>query len=663
MAEKKVPPRVIIDRIYPAVDCGKFPVKRVINEIVRVRAIILCDGHDIIKGNLLYRFAGERVWKKTALSYDENDGWHGHFIPDRIGTWQYAVEADIDHYGTWRRDLLKRLEAGQNVRADIRIGMTLLKDWQPQLSADFAEEVSKAIETLEQLTRQDDNELSHYTLRQIAENTALMQIAMSIRDDRHYVRSQTTYEVSVEPVLAGFSAWYEFFPRSTSGKPDRHGTFKECERQLEYIADLGFDIAYLPPVHPIGVSFRKGKNNALAARPDDVGSPWAIGGKEGGHKAIHPDLGTLEDFRSLVAKAENLGLKIALDIAFQVSPDHPYVTEHPEWFYKRPDGSIQYAENPPKKYQDIYPLNFENENWQALWEELKSVIFFWVENGVRVFRVDNPHTKPFHFWQWLIAKTQKKYPDVIFLSEAFTRPHRMAYLAKAGFSQSYTYFAWRSTKHDLISYMTELTRTELQEYFRPNFWPNTPDILTEQLQTGNRDIFIQRLILAATLTASYGIYGPAFELMEHVPREHGSEEYMDSEKYEIRVWDLQSEKSLAPLIKQLNHIRHINPALQSNRNLRFHAVDNDALLAYSKATDDNSNIILVIVNLTPATAQSGIVDFAIHELGIKPGVPYDVCDTITGTRYQWRDWRNYVALYPAKYPAHIFTVKQSVTDY
>jgi starch synthase (maltosyl-transferring) len=440
------------------------------------------------------------------------------------------------------------------------------------------------------------------------------------------------------------------FPRSCGGG------LKEAQSRLPYIAELGFDVLYLPPVHPIGRTHRKGKNNRPRADPGDPGSPWAIGAEEGGHKSIHPKLGTLEDFEAFLAKAKEYGIEIALDIAFQCSPDHPYVKEHPRWFRWRPDGAVQYAENPPKKYEDIYPIDFETDDWQALWEELKSVFLFWIERGVRVFRVDNPHTKPFRFWEWLITEIKQDHPDVLFLAEAFTRPKIMYYLAKLGFSQSYTYFTWRNERWDLTEYFTELTQTNVREYFRPNPWPNTPDILHEFLQTGGRPAFIIRYILAATLGANYGIYGPAFELCEHLPRESGSEEYLDSEKYQIRNWDLNRPDSLKYLIARVNHIRRQNPALQADQHLRFYSTDNDQLIAYSKTTETLDNIIVVVVNLDPYHAQSGWVELPLKDLQLRAQAPYQMHDLLTGASYTWHGALNYVGLDPYRQPAHVFKV-------
>jgi len=473
-------------------------------------------------------------------------------------------------------------------------------------------------------------------------------------------RCEKDLTVVVEREKARFSTWYELFPRSCSPQPGRHGTLRDCAAWLPYIASMGFDLIYLPPIHPIGRTFRKGKNNSVTAQPDDVGSPWAIGSMEGGHKSIHPELGTLEDFRQFVFKAAEYGLEVAIDIAFQCSPDHPYGREHPEWFRTRPDGTIQYAENPPKKYQDIYPLNFETSQWRELWEELKSVLEHWIHQGVRIFRVDNPHTKAFPFWEWVIRELKGQYPEVIFLAEAFTRPHVMYRLAKLGFSQSYTYFTWRNTKQELTDYFRELTGSDVREYLRPNLWPNTPDILPEFLQVGGRPAFMIRLVLAATLGASYGIYGPAFELCENTPREPGSEEYLNSEKYELKHRDLNSAWSLKDFIGRVNRIRSENPALQSNHSLRFHDTDNPALICYSKATDDLSNIIIVVVNLDAFHTQASWINLDLKTLGLAADHSFQAHDLLGEGRYLWQGARNYVELTPESLPAHILRVRKWV---
>ncbi len=489
----------------------------------------------------------------------------------------------------------------------------------------------------------------------------LVELMAKYSDRRHSTIYERELWVAVDVERARFSAWYEMFPRS-AGEPGRHGTFKDCEKQLERITAMGFDVLYFPPIHPIGRSFRKGKNNDATCQSDDVGSPWAIGSADGGHKSIHSSLGTLDDFRRLVTHARQMGIEIALDIAFQCAPDHQYITQHPEWFKHRPDGTIQYAENPPKKYQDIVPFDFECESWISLWQELKSIFDFWIEQGVKIFRVDNPHTKAFPFWEWCLAELRAEHPELVFLAEAFTRPHLLNRLAKIGFTQSYNYFPWRNTKEELTTYFTELSQSPLSDFLRPNLWPNTPDILTEFLQHGGKPAFMIRLILAATLSPSYGIYGPAFELCENVPRELGSEEYLNSEKYEIRSWDLKSPDSLEGLISRINRIRKKNPAFQYNHHLKFHPTDNPQLLAYSKSTEDGSNVVLTVVNLSPHYVHSGWIELSLEDLGLPAGKSFQMHDQLTDTRFLWHGSKNYVQLNPQVLPAHIFSIMPEHPD-
>jgi starch synthase (maltosyl-transferring) len=646
--------RVIIETVRPEIDCGRFPIKRARGEKVIVEADAFTDGHDLLGCVLSYRKGIAGHWTEIPMTSLGNDRWRGDFTVTDLGLYQYTVTAWIDRFMSWRRDLRAKVEAGQDVTVELLVGAELLQQASKRASGAAAEQLRTWAKTLSTATRGDDESI------ELALDTELA-LQMARFPDRTLA---TTYskvlDVMVDRVRARFSAWYEMFPRSCAPTPGQHGTFKDCEARLPDIASMGFDVLYLPPIHPIGRSHRKGKNNAPSAGPHDPGSPWGIGAAEGGHKAIHPQLGTPEDFRRLVANAREHGIDIALDLAFQCSPDHPYVQDHPQWFRWRPDGTVQYAENPPKKYQDIYPLEFQTEHWQDLWEELKSVVLFWIEQGVRIFRVDNPHTKPFHFWEWLIREVKRLHPEIIFLAEAFTRPKVMYYLAKAGFTQSYTYFAWRNTKAELTQYFTELTQTEVREFFRPNLWPNTPDILTEYLQLGGRPAFMARLVLAATLGASYGIYGPAFELGEHLPREPGSEEYLDSEKYEIKHWAIDRPDSLRDFIGRVNRIRRENPALHSHGGLRFHPVDNEQLICYSKQTEDASNIILVIVNLDPHHTQSGWVDLPADLQAERPAAPYQVHDLLSDGRYLWHGSRNFVELIPQVVPAHIFRIRHRV---
>jgi starch synthase (maltosyl-transferring) len=583
-----------------------------------------------------------------------NDRWRGRFPVSQLGHYRYSITAWVDGFESWRQGLSKKVQAGQDVSVDLLGGAALIAEASQR--ADGAD--ARSLQGWAEAIQDPSTPVPDRALLALSDEVASL---VSRYPDR---RSASTYTKELAAVVdrerARFSAWYEMFPRSCSPRPGQHGTFKDCESRLPYIAEMGFDVLYLPPIHPIGVTQRKGKNNSLTTTPEDAGVPWAIGGKEGGHKSVHPELGTLEDFRHFVAKAREYDIDVALDIAFQCSPDHPYVREHPEWFRQRPDGTIQYAENPPKRYEDIYPFDFETEDWPGLWEELKSIFLFWAEQGVHIFRVDNPHTKTFPFWEWVIAEVKRDYPDAIFLSEAFTRPKVMYRLAKLGFTQSYTYFAWRNTKWDLTQYFTELTKTEVREFFRPNLWPNTPDILTEYLQTGGRPAFMARLVLAATLGANYGIYGPAFELCENRPREHGSEEYLDSEKYQIRHWDIDDRNGLKEIIAVVNRIRRDNPALQSDWSLLFHPTDNEQLICYSKQTEDLSNIILVVVNVDPYHTHSGWVDLSSQQLGLGQDEAFQVHDLLTNARYLWQGHRNYVELNPHSIPAHIFRVNRRV---
>lgn len=645
--------RVVIEAVTPEIDGGRFPIKRVVGESVFVEADIFADGHDLLAARLLSRKEGVSPWSEVPMKQGVNDRWRGTFIVEEEGIYSYTIQAWVDRFRSWRQGLSKKVLAGQEVSADLLMGAEILADLIPNASGEDAGKIREAVKTLrsaETETRRAD----------AAMDEGLAEAATRCPERKWATVYERELRVVVEPVKARFSTWYEMFPRSCSPQKGRSGTLRDCEPRLSYIAGMGFDILYLPPIHPIGRTHRKGRNNNPKGNPGDVGSPWAIGAAEGGHREVHPDLGTLDDFRRLVVKAREQGLEVALDIAFQCTPDHPYAKEHPEWFRRRPDGTIQYAENPPKKYEDIYPFDFATENWRELWEELKGVFFFWMDQGIRIFRVDNPHTKPFVFWEWLIGEVKKKDPGVIFLAEAFTRPKIMYRLAKLGFSQSYTYFAWRNTKWELEQYFTELTRSEVKEFFRPNLWPNTPDILTEYLQMGGRPAFMARLVLAATLGASYGIYGPAFELCENQPRELGSEEYLDSEKYELKNWDLSRPDILKGFIARVNRIRRENPALQGDRNLKFHSVDNEQLICYSKNTEDLSNFILVVVNLDPHHAHAGWVNLPLTDMGLDPRQPYQVHDLLSGARYLWTGPRNYVAVDPGMAPAHIFRILRRV---
>ena len=675
--------RVVIEAVTPQLDSGRFPVRRIAGDRVQVAAAAYADGHDEVAARLLYRAAAEQQWRTASLRALGNDLWSGSFIVDRLGEWAFTVEAWIDRFASWAADLRKRLAGRQpgavvavtdaDLALALRTGAMLIRQGAKRALGADARQLTEAAERLEMLA-QDAGAVAEFPV-----SDAILRLMNAYPDLTHATRYQPELPLWVDRERARFSAWYELFPRSASPHPGRHGTFADVERQLPEIAAMGFDILYLPPIHPIGRSYRKGPNNTTAPPPDAPGSPWAIGDANapdirpdggqcrqgcGGHKSIHPELGTFEDFGRLVKAAQAHGMEIALDIAFQCSPDHPWVKEHPDWFVIRPDGSIQYAENPPKKYQDIYPLNFESPDWRGLWDELYSVFEFWIERGVSVFRVDNPHTKAFPFWEWCLGTLSRKYPETIFLAEAFTRPHVMYGLAKRGFTQSYTYFTWRNTKSELEEYLNELTQPPLSDFFRPNFWPNTPDILHKTLQQGGPPAFAQRIILAATLASNYGIYGPAYELAENKPAAPApgiseSEEYLNSEKYEIRQRNRNAPGSLVPLIARLNRIRRENAALHANDSLYFHRIDNPNLLCYSKAAGNFDNLLLVVVNLDAVYEQSGWTDLDLTALNLKPEESFVVEDLLNGgEQYLWKGRRNFVILRPGTRPAHILRVRR-----
>ena len=644
--------RVQIEGVWPEIDGGRFPIKRTVGEKVHVEVDMFGDGHDAVSGVLLYRPETSQQWQEVPLSPLVNDRWQGEFSVAEMGSYVYTIMGWVDHFKSWRRDIVKKIDAAQVTPVDWLIGAELIEKASQRASGQDAEQLKTWAAALRSHHKQSNGILED---KAVSQDLATL---MAKYPDREFA---TTYEkllkITVDRERARFSTWYELFPRSC-GAPGQHGTFADCIARLPYIADLGFDVLYLPPIHPIGTTFRKGKNNTTVPEPGDVGVPWGIGSPEGGHKAIHPELGTLEDFRKLVAEAAKYGIEIALDLAYQCSPDHPYAQEHTAWFKRRPDGTIQYAENPPKKYQDIYPIDFETEDWQNLWEELKSVVIFWIEQGVKIFRVDNPHTKAFNFWEWMIGEIKQDYPDVLFLAEAFTRPKMMYRLAKQGFSQSYTYFTWRNNKWELTEYMKELTQTPVHEFFRPNFWPNTPDILHAYLQHGGLPAFKIRLALAGTMTANYGIYGPAFEVCENRALKEGSEEYLNSEKYQIREWDLNSPYSIKDWIRRVNHARREHPALQSNKSIRFHQVDNEQIICYTKQTEDLSDVMLTVVNLDPHNTQSGWLHLPLESLGINPNQPYQVHDLLNDAQYTWEGGSNYVELNPHVAPAHLFWIRQ-----
>jgi starch synthase (maltosyl-transferring) len=635
--------RVVVEGVLPQVDGGRFPIKRTVGEEVVVTADIFADGHDVLAAALLFRKAGDREWREVPMALVENDRWTGRFVVDSLGRYVYTVEGWIDRFESWRHELSAKFGAGQDVASELLEGAALIRRTGDSKLSDIASR-------LEQL------EVDQGARVAVALSGTLRQQMAGLADRSRATRLDRQLAVTVERERARFGAWYEMFPRSAGTDPTRSATFDEAAERLSYVAAMGFDVLYLPPIHPIGHSFRKGRNNSLQATPADPGSPWAIGSEAGGHTAVDPGLGTIADFDRFVESARRHGLEIALDLAYQVSPDHPYVREHPEWFRQRPDGSIKYAENPPKKYQDIYPLNFESEGWQSLWLELKDVIEFWIDHGVKIFRVDNPHTKPFGFWEWVLSEIKRGHPETIFLSEAFTRPKVMRYLAKAGFSQSYTYFTWRNTVQELADYFTELTQADVREYMRPNLFANTPDILHAYLQRGGRPAFHVRLILAATLGASYGIYS-GFELFEGVPVREGSEEYLDSEKYQIRIRNFDQTDSLAETITRVNAIRHEHPALQHDWSLEFHETDNPELLCYSKRSSDGRDTLVMVVNVDPFHMQQGFVRLPLTDWGLPTESRLEIAELLSGERYVWRGEWNYVRLDPPGRMAHILHVQ------
>jgi starch synthase (maltosyl-transferring) len=668
--------RVVFGQVQPELDGGAHAVKRIVGDRVTVSADLIADGHDVVAGEVIVRpplpaaplpeagaadrgpseqGAGEHALELVIpLHALDTDRHEASFEVNLLGRWQYTLRAWIDHFASWRRGFLRKLDAGQDVDVDLLVGAELVRAAAERATTDERWALERAAATLADRTRR---------AAERARETLTEEVSTLMR--RHPDRS-TASELGrwlplwVDREKARFSAWYEMFPRST-GADGKHGTFKTALKRLPYVAAMGFDVLYLPPIHPIGLTFRKGKNNQPVASEADVGSPWAIGGPEGGHKSVHPELGTLADFDEFAAAAARHGLELALDIALQVTPDHPYVKDHPEWFRHRPDGTIQYAENPPKKYQDIYPFDFETEAWQSLWQELASIFEFWIARGVRIFRVDNPHTKSLPFWRWCIQELTSRHPDVLFLAEAFTRPKLMYLLAKIGFSQSYTYFSWRNTAAELREYVREITAPPVSDFFRPNFWPTTPDILPEHLQHAGRPAFNVRLVLAALLSSSYGIYGPAFELMDNVPRP-GVEEYADNEKYELKRWDIAREDSLRPLITRLNQIRRDNRALQRN-DIVFHGSDNELLLCFSKHDRDGDNSVLVVVNLDVHNAQAGWVELDLERVAPSPdgasrAREMQLHDLLSDARYFCDGRRLFVRLDPRSAPAHVFRLRR-----
>jgi starch synthase (maltosyl-transferring) len=639
--------RVIITNVSPTVESGRYTAKAVSGDKITFTADVFGDGHDVIAASIYFRQQGLDNVEELPMTLINNDHWEVAHVFKQTGRFEFWVEGWEDHYGNWKHGLIKKYEAGQDLTVELQIGVALL-----QKAAEFSEANRPVLQQWIERFNQAESVAASVSLA-IAPELVRLMYSYRLPD---IITASDRYPLEIERKKAAFSSWYELFPRSASAEPGKHGTFKDVMNLLPRVAQMGFDVLYFPPIHPIGEKNRKGRNNTLTPEPGDPGSPWAIGNRKGGHKAIHPQLGTLRDFKKLIAAANNLDIEIAMDIAFQCAPDHPYVKEHPEWFTWRPDGTVQYAENPPKKYEDILPFNFETDDWENLWEELKSVIEYWVDAGIRIFRIDNPHTKAFRFWEWTINEIRTKNPEVLFLAEAFTRPRVMERLAKAGFNQSYTYFTWRNNKKELEEYMLELTQTEMRHYFRPNFWPNTPDILPPALIQGGDNAHIMRLILAATLSSSYGIYGPVYEFGINTP--HGAkEEYVDNEKYEIKHWNWNQYTRITELIIRINQIRKENSSLQTTWNVTFAETTNDQIICYIKTDPATGNRLIIAVNMDVQHTQRAMVRIPLAELDILPGSSFRIRDLLSGDKYTWADEWQYVELNPYLMPAHIFRIE------
>jgi starch synthase (maltosyl-transferring) len=640
--------RVVIDYVYPKINDGNFYIKRVVNEVVSVKAHVLVDGHDVIAASVLYKHESDKNWKEVRMHHVVNDEWNASFTVTKQGYYTYKVQGWVDYALNWQHGIERKIDDNQHVKSELLEGIQFVKDI-------IDKNPGNDTAYLEHLQHIFANEHDYDEAVKEATSKKLHNIFVKY-PQKILANTSKDYQIYVDRLKARFSTWYEFFPRSASEFEGPHGTFKDCERLLPRVAKMGFDTLYFPPIHPIGEVNRKGKNNTPTAQQGDVGSTWGVGSHFGGHKAIHPQLGTLDDFKALIQKAKALGIEIAMDYALQAAPDHPWVKEHPQWFKWRPDGTVQYAENPPKKYQDILPIYWETEDYKNLWEECLSILLYWIDCGINVFRVDNPHTKPYYFWNWIITQVKAKHPDVLFLAEAFTKPKVMQQLGKQGYTQSYTYFTWRNNKHELIEYVEELTKTDQREYMRPNFWPNTPDINPLHLQGANESKYIQRYALAATLSSNIGIYGPVFEYMidEAIP---GKEEYLNSEKFQICHYDWTKENKLTTLISKINQIRHEHEALQQTNNIKFCHIENNNLLAFYKWNDSKTNELLIIISLDPYYAQQGSVQVPLNDLNVNQGHQLQMHDLVTGSVYNWYNEWNFVELHPTL-PFHIFKIKK-----
>lgn len=640
--------RVIIENVSPCVENGKYAAKRVEGDSVIVNADIFADGHDELSAILSYKHSKDRKWTEVQLKHLQNDVWEGSFEVPKKGVYLFTIASWIDAGKTWLHELHRKVNGGNQVQVELMSGALILESIAKKIKAKAKDPVKQWINLLNDKRKYEE-------AIELAFSPAVKAFLNEHSQRDNATQLESNLSILVETKKSEFSTWYEFFPRSAGDYEGVQGKFKDCIKRLPFVASLGFDVLYFPPVHPIGNAFRKGKNNSSTSQPGEPGSPWAIGSELGGHKDLHQELGDFDDFIALVNAANSHGIDIAMDIAYQCSPDHPYVKNHPQWFKWRPDGTVQYAENPPKKYQDVLPLNFECDDWKALWNELKSIVTFWADKGIRIFRVDNPHTKSFAFWEWMIAEVKKEYPETIFLAEAFTRPKIMARLAKIGFTQSYTYFTWRTGKQEIMDYVNELNQSNSRNYFRPNFWPNTPDILPYDLQNTSHSASAARLVLAATLSASYGIYGPVFDLLDTKPMPK-KEEYLNSEKYEFKKWDWETMTPLRLLIKKVNTLRNTKKALQHTFNTQFCDTDNNYLICYLKTNITKDSIILCVVNLDPNYTQSGFVKFPYEQLQIAEGTPINVNDLLNDQTYIWSKSWNYVMLDPSITPAHIFEI-------
>ncbi|KAB1157506.1 alpha-1,4-glucan--maltose-1-phosphate maltosyltransferase [Flavobacterium luteum] len=639
--------RIIIENVSPQLDCGAYPIKRIVGQKVIVTADIFSDGHDVLQSCVKFKHENDKKWQEVRMVPTENDEWIAEFKVDKQGSYTYYVEGWVDYALNWQHGTERKIQDNQYVKSELLEGAEYVRAVQ-KMATDTENDYLNRVAYLFATESDYDAAIPEVTspeLKQIFTKYPVLFLE----------NKSLELQVYVDRKKALFSTWYEFFPRSASEFDHKHGTFKDCERLLPRVEAMGFDTLYFPPIHPIGEVNRKGKNNATTAQFGDVGSPWGIGSQHGGHKSTHPELGTIDDFKSLVRKAKELGIEVAMDYALQAAPDHPYVKDFPQWFKWRPDGTVQYAENPPKKYQDIQPIYFESSDWKNLWKELLDVALFWIEEcDIKIYRVDNPHTKPFYFWGWLISEIKKKHPDVLFLAEAFTRPKIMNELAKQGFTQSYTYFTWRDSKKELIDYVTELTTTEQKEFYRPNFWPNTPDINPFSLQGGSESVHLQKYFLAATLSSNIGIYGPVFELMVCTPMAPGKEEYLNSEKYEYFKWDWDKKNKITTVITRINAIRKEQISLQQTNNIVFCDTNNDQVMAYYKYDDDKLNETLMIVSLNSYNQSQAMVRMPLDYIGRQP---IQVIDLITGNTYDWNKEWNYVELNP-ELPFHLFKIQK-----